>query len=142
METLEKGKGTIRLVSSRFRTLFCMEPVPFSGSRFPLLNNSPIRTAEKPLAWIIHMDSCKSFVRTTLELSYLKHCVFRATAVSIHNITARAVDRARAINQTQDLSAIDYGAPDEIFQGSRPVLVGTDLQSTYCYLLEAAERAS
>jgi hypothetical protein len=55
---------------------------------------------------------------------------------TIHNICTRAVATARAVNQSQDLSMIHYGAPDEIFQGSRPVLVGVDLQSTYCYLLQ------
>ena len=58
---------------------------------------------------------------------------------TIHNISARAIEQARAINQAQDLSAIRYGAPDEIFQASQPVLVGVDLQFTYCYLLELAE---
>jgi len=58
---------------------------------------------------------------------------------TIHNIVTAAVEQARAINQAQDLSAIRYGAPDEIFQGGKPVLVGVDLQSTYCYLLRAAE---
>ena len=58
---------------------------------------------------------------------------------TIHNISAAAVEQARAINHAQDLSAIHYGAPDEIFQGGKLVLVGVDLQSTYCYLLHAAE---
>ena len=58
---------------------------------------------------------------------------------TIHNISTRAVATAHAINQAQDLSPIRYGAPDEIFQGSRPVLVGVDLESTYCYMLEGVE---
>jgi hypothetical protein len=83
--------------------------------------------------------TCRSSFRGVQEL-LADHFGFSISLGTIHNITTRAVDRARAINQAQDLSAIDYGAPDEIFQGSRPVLVGVDLQSTYCYLLEAGER--
>ena len=54
---------------------------------------------------------------------------------SIHNIVSEAVQKARQINQAQELSQIQVGAHDEIFQASYPVLVGMDLKSTYCYLL-------
>jgi len=54
---------------------------------------------------------------------------------SIHNIVAQAVVEARAINDTADLSNIHVGAHDEIFQAGKPVLVGADVDSTYCYLL-------
>ncbi len=54
---------------------------------------------------------------------------------SIHNIVSEAVQKARHINQAQELSQIQVGAHDEIFQASRPVLVGMDVKSTYCYLL-------
>ena len=43
--------------------------------------------------------------------------------------------RARGINQAEDLSAIRVGVHDEIFQARKPVLVGVDARSTYCYLL-------
>jgi hypothetical protein len=45
------------------------------------------------------------------------------------------VETARRINDGQDLSAIGVGAHDEIFQAGRPVLVGMDVESTYCYLM-------
>jgi len=77
--------------------------------------------------------SCRSSFRGIQELM-IDHFGFSISLGTIHNLSARA------INQAQDLSAIHYAAPDEIFQSSRPVLVGVDLQSTYCYLLEAAER--
>ncbi len=48
-----------------------------------------------------------------------------------------AVQKARKINQAQDLSSIDVALLDELFQGSRPVLTGVDADSTYCFLLEA-----
>ncbi len=53
---------------------------------------------------------------------------------SIHNIVMDAVEKARHVNSQEDLSALQVGAHDEIFQGD-PVLVGVDPVSTYCYLL-------
>lgn len=58
---------------------------------------------------------------------------------TIHNRLQPAAKKASAMNLTQDLSAIRVGLHDEIFQGSQPVLVGVDAESTYCYLLAAAE---
>ena len=43
--------------------------------------------------------------------------------------------RARAINGSYDLASVRVGAHDEIFQAGRPVLVGVDTASTFCYLL-------
>lgn len=54
---------------------------------------------------------------------------------TIHNIVQRAVDDAKQINSTQDLSCIRAGSHDELFQTGLPVLTGIDLDSTYCYLL-------
>jgi hypothetical protein len=58
---------------------------------------------------------------------------------TIHNRLQSAAKKASAINLTQDLSAIQVGLHDEIFQGNQPVLVGVDASSTYCYLLAAAQ---
>ena len=54
---------------------------------------------------------------------------------TVHNIVRQAVDPARAVNDRQDLSGVRIGAHDEIFQAGKPVLVGLDTHSTYCYLL-------
>lgn len=54
---------------------------------------------------------------------------------TIHGIVRQAVGSARQIQSTEDLSAIKIGAHDEIFQSKKPVLVGCDVASTYCYLL-------
>jgi hypothetical protein len=54
---------------------------------------------------------------------------------TVHNIVHSAVAQARRINQQYDLSSIQIGAHDEIFQASDPVLVGVDTASTFCYLL-------
>ena len=64
--------------------------------------------------------------------------VFDAPGLSIgtvHNIVQDAVDSARHLNNAQDLSRIRVGAHDEIYQSRRPVLVGADVRSTFCYLL-------
>jgi hypothetical protein len=57
----------------------------------------------------------------------------------VHNVLQRAVERARSCNDQQDLSAVRIGAHDEIFQNRQPVLVGADVDSTYCYLLSLEE---
>ena len=54
---------------------------------------------------------------------------------TVHNIVQQAVVEARRINAQQDLSRVRAGSHDELFQGRQPVLVGIDLDSTYCYLL-------
>ena len=54
---------------------------------------------------------------------------------TVHNIVADAVSQARRVNDARDLSTIAVGAHDEIYQAGRPVLVGADVRSTYCYLL-------
>ena len=59
---------------------------------------------------------------------------------TVHNIIQDAVDPARRINNAQDLSGIRVGAHDEIYQGRRPVLVGADIRSTFCYLLAIEDR--
>lgn len=52
----------------------------------------------------------------------------------VHQVLQRAVTQARQYNQQQSLDAVRIGAHDEIFQSGRPVLVGADVGSTYCYL--------
>ena len=49
---------------------------------------------------------------------------------TIHNRVVEATEKARKINQTQDLSSIKVPLLDELFQGSRPVLTGVDSDST------------
>ena len=58
---------------------------------------------------------------------------------SIHNILQQAVANARPHNTQPNLAAVRIGAHDEIFQAGRPVLVGADVASTYCYLLSPEE---
>jgi hypothetical protein len=58
---------------------------------------------------------------------------------TVHNVVQAAVARARAINGSYDLAGVRVGAHDEIFQAGRPVLVGVDTASTFCYLLSPEE---
>jgi hypothetical protein len=58
---------------------------------------------------------------------------------TIHNVARAMAARARDLNGRHDLSAVGVGAHDELFQGRRPVLVGVDVASTYCYLLSLEE---
>jgi hypothetical protein len=58
----------------------------------------------------------------------------------IHGVAHAAMNRARTLNEQQDLSGVGIGADDEIFQATWPVLVGIDVASTYCYLLSREEQ--
>ena len=58
---------------------------------------------------------------------------------TFHNRLAAAVVTAVEINQAQNLSGIEVGFHDEIYQANKPVLVGVDAASTYGYLLKAVE---
>ena len=59
---------------------------------------------------------------------------------TVHNIVHDAIDKARPHNLGQNLAHIDIAGLDEIFQKRRPVLVGADIRSTYCFLLSAEDQ--
>jgi len=54
---------------------------------------------------------------------------------NVHNILAQTAQTAYKENQKADLAKVKIGAHDEIFQGSAPILVGCDAQTTFIYLL-------
>ena len=54
---------------------------------------------------------------------------------SVHNIVRSAVEPARAISGRINFAGVGDGALDEIFQAQKPVLVGVNTASTYCFLL-------
>ena len=58
---------------------------------------------------------------------------------AVHNTLTGAVAEARVQNAAVDLKGVRIGALDEIFQARRPVLVGADVASTYCFLLSLEE---
>jgi hypothetical protein len=81
---------------------------------------------------------CHSSVRGVCELlgDLFDHPLSVGT---VHNILQQAVTAARCVNTQQSLDAIRIAAHDEIFQSGRPVLVGADVASTYCYLLSVEQ---
>lgn len=58
---------------------------------------------------------------------------------TVRNIFHKAIARAQVQNAAVDLSRVRIGAHDEIYQSGRPVLVGSDVDSSYCYLLSPEE---
>lgn len=58
---------------------------------------------------------------------------------TVHNIVQEAVTLAQQVNTAQDLCGVRTAGHDELFQAGQPVLVGIDLDSTYCYLLAPVE---
>jgi hypothetical protein len=78
--------------------------------------------------------TCHSSFRGVQEL-LRDHFDYSLSLGTVHNVVQHAVPTARALNARQDLSAIHVAAHDELFQAQRPVLVGVDVASTYCYLL-------
>ena len=49
---------------------------------------------------------------------------------TIHNRVVEATEKARNINQNQNLSSIKVALLDELFQSNQPVLTGVDADST------------
>jgi len=72
---------------------------------------------------------CRSSIRGVVELLRDLFQV-KMSVGTVHNIVHSSVERARSINEAQDLSSIREGTRDELFQAGRPVLVGADLRST------------
>lgn len=77
---------------------------------------------------------CHSSTRATKEAARILLDTNISTG-SVHNIARSAASKAKEINAKEDLSAITVGSQDEIFQGEKPVLVGVDAKTSYCYLL-------
>lgn len=78
--------------------------------------------------------NCRSSYRGVIN--HFHDCLGEHIALgTIHNIIQDTVPRARAINTQPTLSASHFGLVDEIFQAQRPVLVGVEAASTYCFLL-------
>jgi hypothetical protein len=100
-------------------------------------------------AVLFHLPITKAWVESAaVELALVCHSPYRGimeflrdmvghrvSIGTVHNIMYRAVRRARETNRSVDLSGVRVGAHDEIYQAGRPVLVGADAKSTYCYLL-------
>ena len=98
--------------------------------------NLPSRVSQLILALIL---ICHCSYRGVVEL--LRDLFDYTISIgTVHNQVGEAVQKARKINQSEDLSPIEAGLLDEIFQGNSPVLAGVDARSTYCFLLEEVEQ--
>jgi hypothetical protein len=98
---------------------------------------------------LFHLPVTKSWLRqAALGLTLICHSSYRGVVEfcralldvnlsvgTVHNIVRDAVDKARPYNLNQNLANVDVAGLDEIFQNRRPVLVGADIASTYCFLL-------
>ena len=81
---------------------------------------------------------CRSSYRGVVEL--LRDLFDTSISVgTVHNRLQATAEQAAEINQVQDLSGIEVDLHDEIYQSDKPVLVGVDAASTYCYLLQSAD---
>ena len=58
---------------------------------------------------------------------------------TVHNRLQETAEQAAELNQSQDLAGITVGLQNEIYQANKPVLVGVDAASTYCYLLKLVD---
>lgn len=82
---------------------------------------------------------CHSSYRGVYEvLRDLFHCT--RSLGYLQGVARAAMGRARALNGRPALAGVRIGAHDELFQGRQPVLVGVDVDSTYCYLLSLEEQ--
>jgi len=82
---------------------------------------------------------CHSSFRGVMQILQAVFDYHSLSLGTVHNIVGQAVQKAQQINNAQNLSGIRVGIADEIFQASKPVLVGMDAKSTYCYLLAAED---
>jgi hypothetical protein len=91
-------------------------------------------------AWIEQFVLAQSLIGHTSSRGVLEllDCLFNFRDLSqgsVHNLLMEAAAKGRAINDAQSLRGIHVGLFDEIYQADRPVLVGMDARSTYCFLL-------
>jgi hypothetical protein len=108
---------------------------------------APVKADEKVLfqlpvttAWIEQFVLAQSLIGHTSSrgVRELLDCLLDYRDLSqgsVHNLLMQAAAKAQAFNDAQDLSGINVGLFDEIYQGNKPVLVGMDARSTYCFLL-------
>jgi hypothetical protein len=102
---------------------------------------------------LFHLPVTKRWIEQfVLGLVLIGHCPLRGVVEifsdffdheislgNVFNIVRRAVPAACAINDKQKLDSVRIGVHDEIFQNGKPVLVGADAASSYCYLMTVEE---
>jgi hypothetical protein len=103
---------------------------------------------------LYHLPITKAWItQLVIALMLLGHTPYRNIAMivkdlfdydisegTIHTIFIDAVDQARTINSSEQLSSIEVTGNDELFHHNKPVLSGIDGRSLYCYLLASENR--
>jgi hypothetical protein len=126
--------GQLDVAHDALDKAFAPAPLPHE----PVLFYLPVTKAWLRQFVLALLLICHSSLRGVVELlADLFH--FHLSLGSVHNTVPSAVAAARQVNAREDLSAVQFGAHDEIFQAGDPVLVGVDARSTYCYLLSLEE---
>lgn len=98
----------------------------------------PVTTAWIRMCVVALLLICHSSYRGVIE--FLRDILdVKMSIGTVHNIFKAVVPRSQGINQAQELSNVRVGVHDELFQGAKPVLAGTDHDSGYCYLLSVEE---
>lgn len=82
---------------------------------------------------------CKGSIRDVKEL-FKNVFNFDISEGKISKVLNEAAEKAIMFNQSINLSTINIGAHDEIFQAGDPVLVGVDPLSTYVYLMQGSKK--
>lgn len=110
-------------------------------------------TAEDDDKVLFYLPVTKAWLRQlVLALTLICHSSYRGVVEllrdlfdvkisvgTVHNIHQDAIAKAQPHNDAQNLTDVRIAALDEIFQKGRPVLVGADADSTYCFLLSAED---
>jgi len=108
--------------------------VPEAGDGTEVLFHLPVTKAWLEQVILGLTLVCHSSIRGVSE--FCCHLLDYPVSIGkVHDVLQGAVERARTYNHRQDLSDVRIGAHDEIFQSGRPVLVGADVRSSFCYLL-------
>jgi hypothetical protein len=127
------------LLATAITFLYLSSPIVFGLSRWVMTENFVfvgLLTFSFIPAWLITKG--QKFANKNVEL--LRDLFDYSISIgTVHNQIGEAVQKARKINKSEDLSPIEASLLDEIFQGNSPVLAGVDARSTYCFLLEEAE---
>lgn len=95
-------------------------------------------------AWIEQLVLCLMLYGRT-SFRHIVHVIKDVLDVDlsvthIHNISNKVKQRAKYINAKQDLSPVKLAAHDELFHYNKPVLVGVDIPSLYCYMLSQEDQ--
>ena len=112
---------------------------------------TPADTADDEV--LFHLPVTKRLLQqVTLGLTLICHSSYRGVVEFcrdllgvqlsvgwVHKVVHAAIDKARPHNAAANLANVAYAGLDEIYQHRQPVLVGADIESTYCFLLSREE---